>query len=290
MELIPTTHPNNYSESIFESLVGIEDAKRDLLSTLEFLLDHDRYEKWKKKHHPKGLKYLENFFTIPLIILSGEVGCGKTELANSIITPLAKKLKATITSYETPSDIRGAGRVGEISNRITAAFSEVKESLSKGNKYSILIIDEADDLATSRSQNQAHHEDRAGLNVLIKQIDSLKKYKIVTILITNRESVLDPAVLRRAVLHIKFKRPDKLQRSKLFLKLFPELSSKNGLLDKLIQETERDIPFSYSDLIQRIGKETLFSSVNNNVPFSPEAFLDILKKSVPTPLISEKIG
>lgn len=287
MELIPTSHPNNYSENIFESLIGIEDEKKDLLSTLEFLLDQDRYDKWKKKHHPKGLEYLENFFTIPLIILSGEVGCGKTELANSIITPLAKKLKTPITSYETPSDIRGAGRVGEISNRITAAFNEVKESLSRGNKCSILIIDEADDLATSRSQNQAHHEDRAGLNVLIKQIDSLKKYKIVTILITNRESVLDPAVLRRAVLHIKFKRPDKLQRFKLFTKLFPELSSKNDMLDKLIQESERDIPFSYSDLIQRVAKETLFSCVNNNEPFTPETFLERLKKTAPTPLISE---
>jgi hypothetical protein len=37
----------------------------------------------------------------------------------------------------------------------------------------ILVIDEADDLATGRGQTQAHHEDRAGVNVLIKQINQL---------------------------------------------------------------------------------------------------------------------
>jgi SpoVK/Ycf46/Vps4 family AAA+-type ATPase len=286
MELIPSEHPNEYSEKIFHSLVGLEKHKKDLLSTLEFLLDREHYDKWKKKHHPQGLKFLENFLTTPLVILSGEVGCGKTELANAVITPLAKKLKTKIISYETPSDIRGTGRVGEISARITIAFDQVKESLSRGNKYSVLIIDEADDLATSRSQNQAHHEDRAGLNVLIKQIDSLKHQHIAVILITNRESVLDSAVLRRAVLQLKFKRPGNEERTQLFCSLFPELNGNKPLLKELVEKSNREIPFSYSDLVQKIAKQSLFKAVLINEAFTAEMYLEILRNSEPTPLIT----
>jgi len=80
------------------------------------------------------------------------------------------------------------------------------ESIGRG----ILVLDEADDLATRRGQMQAHHEDRAGVNVLIKQIDQLSKAKapITVIIITNRADVLDPAVVRRAALRLDFHRPD----------------------------------------------------------------------------------
>ncbi|MGG2362463.1 AAA family ATPase, partial [Salmonella enterica] len=88
-------------------------------------------------------------------------------------------------------------RVVEISNRITEAFTQAKSKV-KGHDIGILIIDEADDLATDREQNQAHHEDRTGLNVLIKQIDTVgrEKSNLAVILITNRLKVLDPAVVR----------------------------------------------------------------------------------------------
>jgi ATP-dependent 26S proteasome regulatory subunit len=91
------------------------------------------------------------------------------------------------------------GHVGELSARITEAFTQAKAravAIGRG----ILIIDEADDLATGRSQMQAHHEDRAGVNVLIKQINQLSTGSppIALIMIINRADILDPAVIRRA--------------------------------------------------------------------------------------------
>ena len=76
----------------------------------------------EEKTSSKRVKLFDNYAKDPLIILSGEVGCGKTELANSIASPLAKKLDIIIKTYETPSNIRGSGRVGEISSRITGNF------------------------------------------------------------------------------------------------------------------------------------------------------------------------
>ena len=51
-----------------------------------------------------------------------------------------------------------------------------------------------------------HNEDRAGVNVLIKQINQLaaNPVPIALIMITNRADALDPAVLRRAALRLTF--------------------------------------------------------------------------------------
>ena len=286
LELYETFHPNEVSINKFDNLIGIDSQKNTLLNTLNLLLNTKSIEVWKKKHHPRGLSFFDNYAKDPLIILSGEVGCGKTELANSIASPLAKKLDIIIKTYETPSNIRGSGRVGEISSRITEAFNIIKSKVVN-DKLGILIIDEGDDLATSRSQNQAHHEDRAGLNVLIKQLDLLKKEKkkIVVILITNRENVLDPAFYRRATLHLKFERPNRENREKIFKHIFQNIKLNDSILKELLSSSEKNPPYTYSDLIQKIGTQALFKAIELNKPFSPEIYLDVLLKTEASPLI-----
>jgi SpoVK/Ycf46/Vps4 family AAA+-type ATPase len=226
---------------------------------------------------------------LPLIILSGDVGCGKTELANSVATPLAKLIDRRIKCFETPSNIRGAGRVGEISNRITMAFDAIKSQLGK-SEPGILIIDEADDLATSREQNQAHHEDRAGLNVLLKQIDSIARdgYSIVVLLITNRLSVIDPAIIRRATRTILFTRPDEDQRAKVFEHVFKGIDlSKKDVNDLVKASAPRSgVPFSFSDLIQKAGRQAIYSAIHLDEPLSKVRYIEELNSINPSPIIN----
>lgn len=89
----------------------------------------------------------------------------------------------------------------------------------------MLIIDEGDDLGTSRSQMQAHHEDRAGLNVLIKEIDRLvrERVPIAVLLITNRFQALDAALVRRGHV-VRFTRPNASARRALFKHLLEGVS------------------------------------------------------------------
>ena len=152
----------------------------------------------------------------------------------------------------------------------------------------MLIIDEADDLATSRSQNQAHHEDRAGLNVLVKQIDSISRDKVnlVVLLITNRVTVLDPAIMRRASLNLTFKRPNDEDRRKVFEYLFKGTKLGNKELDQLVKASRREtVPFSYSDLINRVAKQTVFKAVHLDKPFSPAIYLEVLRDVISSPLV-----
>jgi SpoVK/Ycf46/Vps4 family AAA+-type ATPase len=291
LNLQETKHPAKEAEKRYELLIGIDEQKTELLKTLSLLMDIDKVHHWEKHHHKKGLPLMQHIETgTPLIILSGEVGCGKTALAQVIGTPLAKKLSKPVKAFETPSNVRGSGLVGEISNRITETFESVKAKL-KHDEVGILIIDEADDIATSRAQNQAHHEDRAGLNVLIKQIDSIKRAnkKLAVIMITNRVVVLDPAVRRRTSLHLIFERPTGEKLDEVLAWLVDGTNYTDAQFKKLKSvASKQKIPYSFSDLIQRAGRQAIFHAIENNVAFDITLFSEVLEKTHPTPLIEEQ--
>jgi len=288
VDLFNTEHPNKSSEKKYDELIGIDDNKSNLLSSLSLLLDNNKIENWLSKHHKKKISIIDQIYSgTPLIILSGDVGCGKTALAQSIATPLSIKLDKKITVFETPSNIRGSGLVGEISNRITEAFEQAKRKLGK-DKSGILIIDEADDIATSRSQNQAHHEDRAGLNVLIKQIDLIKKdaVNLAVILITNRVDALDPAVRRRTSLHLVFERPTGEKAEEVVRYILKDIEYDESKLDDVMNYIkDQHIPYSFSDLIHRVAKQAIYKAIEIDKPFTIDLFKSTLENTIPSPLI-----
>jgi AAA+ superfamily predicted ATPase len=281
-------HPQDDAQQRYDGLIGIDNQKDALLSELVTIFNPTHLIEWQKKHHPKGLPIVSRFNkTLPLIALTGEVGCGKTELAHSIASPLAKTLDARVIVLETPSNIRGNGMVGELSNRITEVFTIAKSKIpSRG--YGILIIDEADDLATDRDQNQAHHEDRAGLNVLIKQVDQLKNggIKLAVILITNRLAVLDPAVRRRFSLELTFHRPTGEALISVFKKILEGTTFSEGDIKDLCAIcSKKENAFSYSDLFLRVARQALISARKADVPFGFNIVKKILEETTPSPLI-----
>jgi SpoVK/Ycf46/Vps4 family AAA+-type ATPase len=288
LELNEERHPDPVWRSAYDSLVAIDDQKNSLLGMLHFIFDKRKLDTWHKKHHHNHLVFLNRVISgTPLIILEGDVGCGKTALAHSIGTPLANVLDRRVFCFETPSNIRGSGRVGEISSRITEAFSKAKGKL-RGDDIGLFIIDEADDLATDREQAQAHHEDKAGLNVLIKQIDAVAKDSpnLAIILITNRLKVLDPAVVRRASQIITFGRPDKEGRKKVFRALLDGTRTSEKDLEGLAQASERaDHPFCFSDLIHKVGKQALMKAVADDRPFDKAILLEMIQVVTPSPLL-----
>lgn len=294
LHLQETSHPNKQAGKDFEDLFGIDLIKDELLRSLLLMLDSQRLDRWVEKHHPKTGDFLKDLIgNQKLAILAGEVGCGKTMLANSIGTPLAKKLDGKVLCLESPTNIRGQGMVGELSARITSLFDQAKSKVSNG-KYGLLIIDEADDLATSRSQMQAHHEDRAGVNVLARQIDSLSKEPshLAVILISNRLSALDPAILRRSATTLNFERPNAEIRRNLFIHLFKKLDFKSSDLkiSDLVEITERNsLRFTYSDILKKGLKTALVTAVENEKPLTPLLLKDVLSKMQPTPLLENEV-
>jgi SpoVK/Ycf46/Vps4 family AAA+-type ATPase len=287
LRLIETVHPTKEGMRDFQALMGIDAIKDALVDELTLMLDRDRLDTWSKNHHPRGLGILQRAGSkAPLILLSGDVGCGKTALAACVATPVAKAIDRRIACLETPSDIRGSGFVGELSANITEAFAQVRtkaESVGRG----ILVLDEADDLATRRGQMQAHHEDRAGVNVLIKQIDQIAKVKtpIAVIMITNRADVLDPAVVRRAALRLEFHRPDDTARGAIFARILEGADVSEGQIPELVKLTAKSPPYTFSDLTDRIARMALRQAWKANEPFGATALKAAIARVEPSPLL-----
>jgi SpoVK/Ycf46/Vps4 family AAA+-type ATPase len=289
LQLFETSHPQKGAKARYDALVGLEVQQQMLLDELGLLLDEERLVKWLKKHHPKGLPLTNALVgASSLILLSGEVGCGKTALATSVGTPLATALDRKVLVLETPSNIRGSGLVGEISARVTEAFEQAR-ARAKQVGCALLIIDEADDLVTARDQMQAHHEDRAGVNVLIKQIDriSLEKVPLAVLMITNRPHALDPAVTRRASLHLRFDRPNQAQRRAVMERLLAGVDYSGDELSALVKATKerRGVGFSFSDLTLRLARSALRAAWSGNHPFGPAVLLNTLAEIEPSPLV-----
>lgn len=286
LQLLETKHPDRTAKQQFDALVGIDAHKQRLLAGLVLLMAHKRLETWLQRHHPKGLPLADTVQgTSPLVLLAGEVGCGKTALATTIGTPLATELGEKVLVLETPSNIRGTGMVGELSARVTDAFTQARAKVGKG--AGLLIIDEADDLGLSRSERQAHHEDRAGLNVLIKQLDLLtrEKTRMAVLMITNRARAMDPALLRRAALTLEFTRPGPVERHHLFERLLAGSRYEAQDLELLVSRSERPVRFSYSDLTQRVARTAILESLRKDEPFGPGSLLVALESVEPSPMM-----
>src|SRR5262249_10504903 len=158
----------------------------------------------------------------PLFIFAGDVGTGKTALAETFGDAVAREADLRITLYALSLNARGTGAVGEMTGLLSKAFDEVKQAAKRSVGHSgkhrsgiVLLIDEADALAQSRELGQMHHEDRAGVNALIRGVDDLATGNVpaIVIMCTNRLEALDPAVRRRAAATFTFTRPNEAQRS-----------------------------------------------------------------------------
>ena len=125
VQLSELSHPDKHAIARFNTLVGIDEHKEALVTVLSTLLAPGKLEAWLEKHHRSGLPFLTTTPTsAPLVILSGDVGCGKTALATSVASVVARAIDSKITVLETPSDIRGNGLVGDLGARIVAAFEQ----------------------------------------------------------------------------------------------------------------------------------------------------------------------
>lgn len=250
------------TQDAWDSLIGLDGHKQALLDTLELLLAPERFAEWRRRHHPHGLKLSELVDrTTPFIILSGDVGCGKTAMASSASAPLSQRLDARVALLEAPVGIRGTGLVGEMSTNIAETFQKaIRDVPHRG--YALLLIDEGDDLATSREQLQAHHEDRAGVNALIKELDGLagEPSRLAVVLCTNRGTALDPALLRRAALHLHFERPTGDALKGLLRSILHGVTLEPAALENLFRQLPTEPPYTPSDLIHRVGRRALLSA------------------------------
>ena len=265
-----SSFPDSDTRKRYARLVGIDHIKIRLAKTIMTLINYEKVVEWKERFHRDADMLLDYFQRRPpFVILEGDVGTGKTEIAETVGDCVARHLGSTITLLPLSLSARGTGKVGEMTQLISAAFEEtfkLSESCKSSNNGIILFIDEGDAIAASRSTDQMHHEDKSGVNAFIRGIDRLANNKLpaVVILSTNRLKAIDAAVKRRAAEIFYFKRPDKDQRFNLLLPILKDIGFMPGQIDRIAKLTgeikERPYGFTYSDLTQRFIPELVISA------------------------------
>nr|WP_203634732.1 proteasome ATPase [Streptomyces sp. SID10815] len=186
------------------------------------------------------------------VLLYGPPGCGKTLIAKAVANSLAKKV-AEVTGQAAGKsfflNIKGPELlnkyVGETERQIRLVFQRAREKASEGTPV-IVFFDEMESLFRTRGSGVSSDVENTIVPQLLAEIDGVEGLEnVVVIGASNREDMIDPAILRPGRLDVKIKieRPDAEAAKDIFAKYLTErlplhaddLSEHGGEKDATVQ-------------------------------------------------------
>ena len=191
-----------------------------------------------REHHltpPKG------------VLLYGPPGCGKTMIAKAVANSIAKKLQ-----HLSGKDVRSFflhvkgpellnKYVGESERHIREVFAKARDKAATGNPV-VVFFDEMDALFRTRGSGISSDMESTIVPQFLAEIDGVERLEnVIVIGASNRQDLIDPAVLRPGRLDVKVKipRPDK-----------------SGAKDIFHKYLTTDLPFSQSEVDRQKGDPT----------------------------------
>jgi proteasome-associated ATPase len=198
----------------YESIGGLAGQIEQIRDAVELPYLHPELFKEHQLKPPKG------------VLLYGPPGCGKTLIAKAVANSLAKKVAAK-TGQEGKSyflNIKGPELlnkyVGETERHIRLVFQRAREKASGGTPV-IVFFDEMDSLFRTRGSGVSSDVENTIVPQLLSEIDGVELLENVLVIgASNREDMIDPAILRPGRLDVKIKieRPDAESARDIFSK------------------------------------------------------------------------
>jgi proteasome-associated ATPase len=197
----------------YSDVGGLAEQIEQIRDTVELPYLHKDLFKEYQLEPPKG------------ILLYGPPGCGKTLIAKAVANSLAKKVSEQTGSPDVRSyflNIKGPELlnkwVGETERQIRMIFQRAKEKSDEGVPV-IVFFDEMDSLFRTRGTGISSDVESTIVPQLLSELDGVESLKnVVVIGASNREDLIDPAILRPGRLDVKIKinRPDPIAAREIF--------------------------------------------------------------------------
>ena len=176
------------------------------------------------------------------VLLYGPPGCGKTLIAKAVANSLAKRVSEKTGQPDTKSyflNVKGPELlnkyVGETERQIRLIFARAKEKSSEGVPV-IVFFDEMDSLFRTRGTGISSDMETTIVPQLLAEIDGVESLRnVIVIGASNREDLIDPAILRPGRLDVKIKieRPDEEAAKDIFkIYLTPDLPLHPSVLEQ----------------------------------------------------------
>ncbi|MAR48243.1 MAG: proteasome ATPase [Acidimicrobiaceae bacterium] len=191
-------------------------------------------------------KELFSLYELPApkgILLYGPPGCGKTLIAKAVANSLALKVAEVTGDHAARSyflNIKGPELlnkyVGETERQIRLVFQRAREKSEQGWPV-IVFFDEMESLFRTRGTGISSDMESTIVPQLLAEIDGVETLQnVIVIGASNREDLIDPAILRpgRLDVKIKIKRPDEVAAAQIFSRyLTVDLPVDSELIDSL---------------------------------------------------------
>jgi proteasome-associated ATPase len=203
------------------------------------------------------------------ILLYGPPGCGKTLIAKAVANSLAKKVAERTGSEAGRSyflNIKGPELlnkyVGETERHIRLVFQRAREKASEGTPV-IVFFDEMDSLFRTRGSGVSSDVENTIVPQLLSEIDGVESLENVLVIgASNREDMIDPAILRPGRLDVKIKieRPDAEAARDIFQKY---LTAELPLHADDVAENDGSKEGAVAAMIQR-AVEAMYTETEDN--------------------------
>ncbi len=235
----------------YSDVGGLDDQIEQITDAVELPFVHQALFAQYDLPAPKG------------ILLYGPPGCGKTLIAKAVANSLAKKVAEVSGDHEARSfflNIKGPELlnkyVGETERQIRLVFQRAREKSEEGWPV-IVFFDEMESLFRTRGSGISSDIESTIVPQLLAEIDGVETLRnVIVIGASNREDLIDPAILRPGRLDVKIKieRPDEEAASSIFgrylvpdLPIDPEVIETVGggdpdkAVQHMIEETVREM-------------------------------------------------